>query len=632
MIGRVLRGAGLSIVLIAAAAHGETSLTLVSEPGDPILGGATLFLTPSDGSFSISGNALGGVSVSFAGDNSRWSLDFADRVGSLLSPGLYLNAVRFATPYAGENGLSVATDGKSCKYVSGAFAVEEAAYSYPDVILAFRARFEQRCDHSTSALRGEVRFEVDRPLFVSSPLMRSAPWDEGLSFDVSVAVSGGGSARLFAVGLSPGAEFVDHGDNTGTFTWTPVGLDSAPGNVTFSAEDDRGGTDSVKTYLGRRGKTSLRLRSQPGDSMGGGEDFFYTLEGGVLQIFRNSYSGVTVQFSNEVFSPEPQRWRLEFAPPLSAPYFAGIYHDAVRFPFHDGGRPGLFVQGGDRDCDAVEGTFEVKQLYSRMPDSVEMFWATFEQHCEGAEPSLFGEIRYNADVDLELVAPLRISARPGEPLEFSVRAEHRRGGSARLSTWELPSGARFQDNADLTGTFSWTPGLDQLGTYFVDFSASSPDCESLKSSTRIDVEYCAGVELVGRWTGLRHSCATGNGRRPSSKCSLRGTLQLSNLSLRADSEPTRVDLLLSDDETAGPDDLLLSRAAVRRIPAWSSVVVALGARVPAGVAVEGKHVIAVIDATNVEPECDEPGNALPRALAPAESPSPRRGQGSRVTH
>lgn len=630
-MGRVLRGAGLSIVLSAAAAHGETSLTLVSEPGDPIGGGTTQFLTPSDGSFSISRNALGGVSVAFAGDNSRWSLDFADRVGSLLTRGLYPNAVRFATPYTGENGLSVATDGKSCKYVSGAFAVEEVAYRYPGVILAFRARFEQRCDHSTSALRGEVRFEVDRPLWVWSPLMRRVPLDERLSFDVSVAVSGGGSARLFASGLSPGAEFVDHGDNTGTLTWTPDGLRGPPEVVTFNAEDDGGGTDSVATYLQRRGKTSLLLRSQPGDSMGGGEDFFYALEDGVLQIFQNSYSGVTVQFSNEVFSPEPQRWRLEFAPPLAAPYFGGIYHDAVRFPFHDGGRPGLFVQGGDRDCDTVEGTFEVKQLYYGPLNSVKMFWATFEQHCEGAEASLFGEFRYNAVVNLELFAPLRISARPDEPLEFPVHAERRGGGTARLSAWELPSGARFQDNAD-TGTFSWTPGLDQLGTYFVDFFASSPDCESVASSTRIDVEYCAGVELVGRWTGLRHSCATGDPRRPSSKCSLRGTLQLSNLSLRADAGPTRVDLLLSDDETAGPDDLLLGRARVRRIPAWSSVVVDLGARVPAGVAVEGKHVIAVIDATNVELECDEPGNALPRALAPAGSPSPRRDLGSRVTH
>ncbi len=38
------------------------------------------------------------------------------------------------------------------------------------------------------------------------------------------------------------------------------------------------------------------------------------------------------------------------------------------------------------------------------------FDATFEQHCEGAVPALRGEIRYNANVAVNVTAPTHLTA------------------------------------------------------------------------------------------------------------------------------------------------------------------------------------------------------------------------------
>jgi hypothetical protein len=85
MIGRALRGAFLSTVLAAAAARAETSLTIQSEPGDPVGLGAALSVTPADGTFTAVRNFLGGVSVTFTGGGHEWQLDFADTVHGTLT-------------------------------------------------------------------------------------------------------------------------------------------------------------------------------------------------------------------------------------------------------------------------------------------------------------------------------------------------------------------------------------------------------------------------------------------------------------------------------------------------------------------------------------------------------------------
>jgi hypothetical protein len=74
--------------------------------------------------------------------------------------------------------------------------------------------------------------------------------NELLEFDVSATDLEGATVALSVTGLPTGAAFVDNGDGTGTFSWTPGTGDIGvyPG-VTFTAEDDAAQTDSVAIAL-----------------------------------------------------------------------------------------------------------------------------------------------------------------------------------------------------------------------------------------------------------------------------------------------------------------------------------------------------------------------------------------------
>jgi hypothetical protein len=67
-------------------------------------------------------------------------------------------------------------------------------------------------------LVGEIRYEVDVPLSIASPLVLSVEQGKTLTLEVTAKVAEGETARLSATRLPDGAEFVDHGDNTEAFS------------------------------------------------------------------------------------------------------------------------------------------------------------------------------------------------------------------------------------------------------------------------------------------------------------------------------------------------------------------------------------------------------------------------------
>jgi hypothetical protein len=91
-----------------------------------------------------------------------------------------------------------------------------------------------------------------------------------------------------------------------------------------------------------------------------------------------------------------ENWDLVFAPAADSTLAEGVYGDAQRWPFHDAGHPGLSVFGNSRGCNTLTGSFEIVTLEFRQDGTVRRFRATFEQHCEGGEPALTGEIRIGA--------------------------------------------------------------------------------------------------------------------------------------------------------------------------------------------------------------------------------------------
>lgn len=61
-----------------------------------------------------------------------------------------------------------------------------------------------------------------------------------------------------------------------------------------------------------------------------------------------------------------------------------------------------------------------------------------------------------------------------QPVTFQVKAADPRGEKVTLKAEGLPAGAKFTDNGNGVGTFSWTPSVSQMGEYSIIFIATDP--------------------------------------------------------------------------------------------------------------------------------------------------------------
>jgi len=74
-----------------------------------------------------------------------------------------------------------------------------------------------------------------------------------------------------------------------------------------------------------------------------------------------------------------------------------------------------------------------------------------------------------------------------EPGSFEVGGTDPDGEELGLSASDLPPGAAFEDHGNNTGTFSWTPGVGQAGTYTVAFEAQDGSLAVARAATAIEV-------------------------------------------------------------------------------------------------------------------------------------------------
>jgi hypothetical protein len=135
---------------------------------------------------------------------------------------------------------------------------------------------------------------------------------------------------------------------------------------------------------------TLAMVSDPGDYIGQGQTWSYdTAAGDVISATTN---GNTLNAAVTGFNGD--WWYLDFDAPNGQTLTAGTtYANATRYPFNGSG-PGLSVYGNGRGCNELTGSFTVTEATFGGPDNsyVQDFVATFEQHCEGAEPALRGTI------------------------------------------------------------------------------------------------------------------------------------------------------------------------------------------------------------------------------------------------
>jgi hypothetical protein len=139
--------------------------------------------------------------------------------------------------------------------------------------------------------------------------------------------------------------------------------------------------------------TFLTLNSQPGDFVGGGITQTFTPGDGTFTVGAD-IGGAAVSFHTPDFSSS---WDLIFGPPKSETFRQGEYEGAQNF-FGLPTAPLMAVGGDHRGCNVITGRFLVSELALAPDGTLQRLAIDFEQHCEGAQPALFGSVRFNSDV------------------------------------------------------------------------------------------------------------------------------------------------------------------------------------------------------------------------------------------
>jgi hypothetical protein len=136
--------------------------------------------------------------------------------------------------------------------------------------------------------------------------------------------------------------------------------------------------------------TFLYMNSEPGDYIGQGIEQLYTSDDSTIHgSFSEDGGGF---FASVIQGNYDHWWYVDLAAPPGEPLVEGSYTGALRYPFNDSA-PGLDVSGDGRGCNTLTGQFDVNEVSQASTGELLVFDATFEQHCEGADPALYGRIR-----------------------------------------------------------------------------------------------------------------------------------------------------------------------------------------------------------------------------------------------
>lgn len=92
-----------------------------------------------------------------------WSVRLSAPAGQRLAPGLYENATRQNIATGAGSGIDVSGGGAGCNHTTGRFRVHAADFAATGNLRKLHVTFEQFCEVSTAALRGEFVMIVAPP-------------------------------------------------------------------------------------------------------------------------------------------------------------------------------------------------------------------------------------------------------------------------------------------------------------------------------------------------------------------------------------------------------------------------------------------------------------------------------------
>ena len=342
-----------------------------------------------------------------------------------------------------------------------------------------------------------------------------------LNFGTSASDADGNTPVLSSSALPGTATYIDNGNGTGTFDWTPTYIESGVFNVTFYAADsafplvidseqvvitvtDAGNQAPVLATIGARAVTegntlafvisaadaegipTISANNLPSgatlvDNLDGTADFSWTpgfLESGSYNVtfFATDDSG---SIDGELVTITVNDAGNQL--PVLAAIGAQVTLENVNLSFglsstDAESTPGLststlptgasFVDNGDGS-----GSFNWTPTFTQSGIYNISFYATDDSAAVDSEQVTItvNEPGNQAPVLTSIGAQ---STTENIQLTFGVTSSDAEGTSPVLATSTLPSGAVFTDNGDGTGDFDWTPDFLQSGIYNISFYAT----------------------------------------------------------------------------------------------------------------------------------------------------------------
>ena len=390
-------------VRVYDAAELRTRAFLDSDAGDWVGQGLTYWYDEGDTQIQV--DPLTSVLRVRIDGAESWSAEFALPAGATWQPGTYANAARYPFQSASQPGLDFSGEGRGCNQLSGWFEVVEVEVVGSSVT-RLAVDFIQHCENGAPALFGAIRYNSAVPLdrdvpYAIAPAAASATEGEQIVLDGSASASRDGEAT-YQWTQTGGPAVALYGANSAVASFTAPDVPPGGATLTFvlTVTDASGHSDSttvtVRLYDVNDPRTRVSLRSTAGDYIGGGRSYSYDESNATIQATLSGALRVSIDGA--------EGWTARVAVPSNAPWSAGMYPAAMRYPFQNPLRPGLDFSGEGRGCNRLTGWFEIIEL-EIVDAQVTRLAADFKQHCEGGSAFLFGAIRFNSSVPLDRAVP-----------------------------------------------------------------------------------------------------------------------------------------------------------------------------------------------------------------------------------
>jgi hypothetical protein len=133
---------------------------------------------------------------------------------------------------------------------------------------------------------------------------------------------------------------------------------------------------------------TFSFTSDPGDYVGGGGSYSYDAAAGDSLTTYGPAGGPSVFLT--VYGANGDWWYLYLAAPAGETLDPGTYSGATRTG--EGGTPSLDFYGNERGCTSITGSFTINAIEWFPNGYLKTLDATFEQHCDGAEPAARGQV------------------------------------------------------------------------------------------------------------------------------------------------------------------------------------------------------------------------------------------------